>query len=125
MGLLISVLAVSVVATSCSRSRRPAGDPAATTSPVQAGSDCERISQALKYKFESANYWDHDITVLRDQHDMQACARACDENPDCKVASFTDSTITDGWGNSCVLRSAVGTRHPEPSGRCSWVKPAK
>jgi hypothetical protein len=120
------VLAASVVTTSCSRGKRPAGDPAATTSPVQAaGSECERVSQALKYRFESANYWDHDITVLRDQQDMQACARACDENPACKVATFSDSTITDGWANSCVLRGAVGTRHPEPSGRCSWVKPAK
>ncbi|MBC8132046.1 MAG: hypothetical protein H7X95_03620 [Deltaproteobacteria bacterium] len=120
-GLVIGLLAL--VGAGCTRSTPSTPPSGATTSAVKAGgTDCEGVSKALTYKFESANYWEHQLKVLKDQNDMQACARACVELPDCKVATFTDSTVPGGWANSCVLRSAVGARHPE-SGICSWVKP--
>ena len=77
----------------------------------------------MTYKFESANYWGNELNALKDQHDIQACARACAENKDCKVATYVDSTGQNGWAFTCVLRSAVGERHPGEIGTCSWVKP--
>lgn len=119
-----------VVGASCLRSDPPAVPGTATTTtttaPVRAaGIDCIAASKDQPYKFEAGNYWEHQLKVIKDQHDMQVCARACADNPDCKVATFTDATVGNGWGNSCVLRNGVGARHPEESGICSWVKPAK
>ena len=56
---------------------------------------------------------------------MQVGASDCADKPDCKVVTCTDATVGNGWGNSCGLRNGVGARHPEESGVCSWVKPAK
>lgn len=122
-GLLIGTLAL--LGASCTRdpSSPPAPPTGPTASAIKASStDCEALSKAQTYKFESANYWENELKVLKDQHDMQACAKACAENPECKVVTFTDSTVPNGWGNSCILRKAVGPRHPDP-GTCSWVKP--
>jgi len=125
-GLLISSLAL--VGASCTRdSSNPPPNPvpnSPVTSPVKAaGADCETLSKGQTYKFESANYWENELQVLKDQHDMQACAKACADNAECKAATYVDSTVGNGWANSCVLRKAVGARHPESPGTCSWVKP--
>ena len=121
-----------VVGASCLRSDpTPAPGTATTTNstataPVRAaGIDCVAASKDQPYKFEAGNYWEHQLKVIKDQHDMQVCARACADNPDCKIATFTDATVGNGWGNSCVLRNGIGARHPEETGVCSWVKPAK
>lgn len=87
------------------------------------GSDCSAIATSGPNKFEAANYWGHEISTLRDQHDLQACARACAADANCKVASFIDATGPAEYQNTCVLRGAVGERHTEQAGICSWVKP--
>ena len=89
------------------------------------GETCWVLYPQLPFKFEAANYWDHDFKIIPNQKDLQACARACDENPDCKVVTFADATIGGNWANTCVLRNAIGPRHAESPGFCSWVKPAK
>jgi hypothetical protein len=95
----------------------------ATTAPGAGGGDCSAIATSGPAKFEAANYWGHELTVLRDQHDLQACARACTANPGCKVATFVDATAeSPDYRNTCVLRGEVGERHAEQSGICSWVK---
>jgi hypothetical protein len=95
----------------------------AVTAPTSAATgECASLATSSPHKFEPGNYWKHEITVLRDQHDLQACAQACVANPDCKVATFVDSSAAGDYRNTCVLRSQVGERHPEEQGMCSWVK---
>ena len=125
-------LLTAVVGGACVRSDPSSTAPAATaptsttTAAVQAKSiDCVALSASMPFKFEAANYWDHDFKIIPNQKDLQACARACDESADCKVVTFADSTIGGNWANTCVLRNAIGPRHTEAPGFCSWVKPAK
>ena len=94
----------------------------ATGAATAGGSDCSSIATSAPNRFEAANYLGHELTVLRDQHDLQACARACAANPACKVATFVDGTAGGEYQNSCVLRSELGERHTEQAGICSWVK---
>jgi len=96
----------------------------AATAPNSAagGGECASIATSGPHKFEPGNYWKHEITVLRDQHDLQACAQACVANPECKVATFVDGSTSGDYRHTCVLRSQVGERHPEEPGMCSWVK---
>ena len=74
------------------------------------------------FPFEDANYWGHELKVVHEQTDPQACARLCDQTPECRIASYHDST-TGEWANTCVLRDAVGERHTDQPGIRSWVKP--
>ena len=76
------------------------------------------------YAFDNANYWGVAFATIDRQTDPQACARLCDAEPRCKVASFHDATVGGGWANKCVLRSEVGARHPEQKGVRSWLKAA-
>jgi hypothetical protein len=78
---------------------------------------------ARPYDLEKVNYHGAELRVLRDQTDPQACARACDEQKDCLIASFSGADGYAGYQNTCVLRSGVGPRHPEESWVQSWVKP--
>lgn len=75
-----------------------------------------------KYKFEKANYWNHEYSVLRNYTDMQSCAKVCSEDSKCLVASFHGSHAPTGWENTCVLRDKIGTRHTEQPDIYSWVK---
>lgn len=95
----------------------------AATAPSGAG-ECAHIATSSPHKFVAGNYWKHEIQVLRDQHDLQACAQACVANPECKVATFVDSSnVSAGdYRSTCVLRNEVGEHHPEEAGVCSWVK---
>lgn len=55
--------------------------------------------------------------------DPQACAKACDTNPQCFIASFHDSTVaSEKYRNTCVLRPYLDKRTDAP-GISSWVKP--
>ena len=121
---LASLLLLAVAGAGCIRSDPPSAPKAGSSSAAvtAGGTDCVALTKTLAYKFESANYWGSELNALKDQHDMQACARACSENKDCKVATYVDSTGQGGWANTCVLRSAVGERHPGEAGTCSWVK---
>lgn len=101
---------------------RTAATSTTTGAATAGGSDCSAIATSAPHKFEAANYWGNELTVMRDQHDLQACARACVANPACKVATFVDGTAGGDYQNSCVLRSEVGERHTEQPGICSWVK---
>ena len=74
------------------------------------------------YTLERANYWGSEIAVLRNWSDMQECARLCDEDSSCVVASYHDQTAGD-YANTCVHRYKVGSRHPEQSNVFSWVRP--
>jgi hypothetical protein len=93
------------------------------TSMEPAATDCVAASRNMPFKFESGNYWGQEMTILREQRDMQACAKACQEKPDCKIATFVDGTVGSDYANTCVLRNTIGDRHPEETGICSWVKP--
>lgn len=73
--------------------------------------------------FVDANYEGHELQVLTEQRDREACARACQAEPACQVAIFYDSTAGGGMQNRCVLRSTVGERHADQAGICSWLKP--
>ena len=83
----------------------------------------DRPTYEVAYPIERANYWGSELKVLRNWTDAQACARTCDKNPSCVVASYHDRTAGGGYGNTCVLRHAVGPRHPEQSNVHSWVRP--
>jgi TolB-like protein len=78
---------------------------------------------AQPYAFENANYWNSEIEIVQRSTDPQDCARRCDKNPNCKVASFHGPRATDGWANICVLRSTVGARNIRQVDIRSWVKP--
>lgn len=81
------------------------------------------ISTLPTYTFENANYWGAGKSVtLQDPMNMQECARLCDEDPSCAVASYHDETATGGYANTCTLRREVGERHPEQTSVHSWVK---
>lgn len=75
------------------------------------------------YVLERANYWGSEIAVFRNWSDMQECARSCDEDSSCVVASYLDETAGD-YANTCVHRDKVGSRHPEQSNVFSWVRPS-
>jgi hypothetical protein len=76
------------------------------------------------YTFENANYWGAGKSKrLQDPLNMQECARLCDEDPSCVVASYHDETAIGGYANTCTLRHEVGERHPEQTSVHSWVKP--
>jgi hypothetical protein len=79
--------------------------------------------QDAPYALERANYWGSEIAVLRNWSDMQECARSCDEDSSCVVASYHDQSAGD-YANTCVHRSKVGSRHPEQSNVFSWVRPS-
>ena len=79
--------------------------------------------QNAAYVLEKANYWGSEFAVLRNWSDMQECARLCDEDSACVVASYLDQTAGD-YANTCVHRSKVGSRHPEQSNVFSWVRPS-
>jgi hypothetical protein len=74
------------------------------------------------YPFEAANYWSGEMQIIRKASDPRACALACDQDPNCKVATFADSTAESRWANTCILRPAVGNRHTGQVGMRSWVK---
>jgi outer membrane protein OmpA-like peptidoglycan-associated protein len=60
---------------------------------------------------------------LHPETDPQACAKACDTNPKCWVASFHDATVpTEKYRNTCALRPWLEGRKDAP-GVSSWVKP--
>jgi len=75
------------------------------------------------YPFEKANYWDYELEKIPGLTDPQECARRCDNNAKFKVASLHGPGAPDGSANTCVLRSAVGSRHTEQADIMSWVKP--
>lgn len=77
----------------------------------------------FRYEFETANYWGKSYKTIDNATDPQECARACDEDSQCRVASFHGPKATGGWANRCVLRQAVGERHTEQVDTSSWVKP--
>jgi hypothetical protein len=82
------------------------------------------IATLHTYTFENANYWGAGTSkALQDPLDMQECARLCDEEPSCVVASYHDETAIGGYANTCTLRREVGERHPEQTSVHSWVKP--
>jgi hypothetical protein len=82
------------------------------------------ISARPAYTFENANYWGAGKSAaLQNPLDMQECARLCDEDPSCAVASYHDETAIGGYANTCTLRHEVGERHPEQTSVHSWVKP--
>jgi hypothetical protein len=83
-----------------------------------------QTKRAVVYSFDDANYWGVALQTIDRQTDPQACARFCDADPGCKVASFHDGSVSGGWANKCVLRAEVGARHPEQKGIRSWVKPS-
>jgi hypothetical protein len=74
------------------------------------------------YDFEAANYWGKELRRLNNWTDMQGCAKACDTDEECKIASFHDHNVGAPWGNTCVLRSDTGARHEQKS-IYSWIKP--
>lgn len=78
----------------------------------------------VEYKFEGANYWGSEISILRNWTDMQECARSCEQDSSCVVASYSDQSALAGYANTCVLRNKVGPRHTEQQGIFSWVKPS-
>jgi hypothetical protein len=94
----------------------------AATAPTAGGGECANIATSSPHKFVPGNYWKHELTVLRDQHDLQACAQACVANAECKVVTFVDGSTPGDYRHTCVLRSQVGEYHPEEPGMCSWVK---
>jgi hypothetical protein len=76
------------------------------------------------YVFVPGNYWGRgEIQPLQDPTDRQECARLCDEQRKCVVASYHDETVGGGYANTCVLRSKKGEWHPEQTNISSWVKP--
>jgi sulfatase-modifying factor enzyme 1/PAN domain-containing protein len=77
------------------------------------------------YVFEKANYWGNDYKKLENHTDIQECARLCDSDISCVVASYHDETAIDGWAYTCVLRDKVGEKHTEQIGISSWVKKDK
>jgi hypothetical protein len=82
------------------------------------------ISTLPTYTFENANYWGAGKTKgMKNPLEMQECARLCDEDPSCVVASYHDETASGGYANTCTLRHEVGERHPEQTSVHSWVKP--
>jgi hypothetical protein len=82
------------------------------------------ITTLPTYTFENANYWGAGKSQrLKDPSDRQECARLCDEDPSCAVASYHDETAIGGYANTCTLRREVGERHPEQTSVHSWVKP--
>jgi hypothetical protein len=82
------------------------------------------ITTLPTYTFENANYWGAGKSQrLKDPFDRQECARLCDEDPSCAVASYHDETAIGGYANTCTLRREVGERHPEQTSVHSWVKP--
>ena len=79
----------------------------------------------VPYPFEAANYWGNDYRTINNTTDPQDCARRCDADPRCRVASFHGPRAPRGWANRCVLRNAVGQRHTEQADVYSWVKPSE
>jgi hypothetical protein len=77
-----------------------------------------------RYQFEAANYWGFVLRRIDNVLDPQVCARLCDQEPKCVVASYHDARATGGWANACVLHDGKGERHTEQIGITSWVKPA-
>jgi PAN domain len=75
------------------------------------------------YTFEAINIWGSELDIIKNFTNQQECARLCDINPACKVASFHGSHATGGWAHTCVLRREAGARHPEQIGIYSWIKP--
>ena len=75
------------------------------------------------YRFERANYWSNDYMTIKNAHDPQACVKRCDEDPKCRVASFSGPAAPPPWANTCVLRHTIGPRHTEQPDIVSWVKP--
>jgi VWFA-related protein len=84
----------------------------------------EEVKPTPVYPFEAANYWHHEFEMIRNATDPQECAKRCDANPRCRVASFHGPRAGRN-ANSCALRSAIGERHPEDVDISSWVKPEK
>jgi hypothetical protein len=80
---------------------------------------------ATSYRFEAANYWGNDYQTIANATDPQDCARRCDADARCQVASFSGPSAPKPWANTCVLRSAVGPRHTEQPDIRSWVKVAR
>lgn len=83
----------------------------------------DRPTSAVAYSIKRGNYWGSEIKALRNWTDAQACARTCDKDPSCVVASYHERSVGSGYGNTCVLRHAVGPWHPEQSNVHSWVRP--
>src|SRR6266849_4654965 len=79
--------------------------------------------EAASYSFEVANYWGNAYETINDATDPQECARRCEADSRCRVASFHGPRATGGWANRCVLRDVFGERHTEQVDISSWVKP--
>ncbi len=75
------------------------------------------------YHFENANYWSPELETIPDLRDPQECARRCDQNPNCKIASFHGRHAPPGWAYKCILRSSAEDRHTDQDDIWSWVKP--
>ncbi len=79
------------------------------------------------YAIEDMNYWNDDYAHVDGVTDPQACARLCDAEPRCKIASFhPEGFAGTPLRNVCVLRWTTGIPHPEDFTRHhiqSWVKP--
>ncbi len=81
-----------------------------------------KTPESKKYRFEKANYWYKSYKILNNFTSMQECARLCDEDDKCAVASFHDSTATGGYANMCALRGKAESKHTDQVGIYSWVK---
>jgi hypothetical protein len=121
VSLLVGTMIVA--SAGCKGRTTPTATTTGAATSSSGGGECANLANSSPHKFQPGNYWRHEITILRDQHDLQACAQACVANPECKVATFVDSSTTGDLRSTCVLRSQVGEHHPEESaGICSWVK---
>ena len=63
------------------------------------------------------------MRILANWYDMQACARVCDEEAACKIASYHDENVAAPFTNTCILWRGLGPRHPEQRNIYSWIKP--
>ncbi|MEH6347566.1 MAG: PAN domain-containing protein [Bermanella sp.] len=74
-----------------------------------------------KYEFEKANYWSEAILEVHDISSRYECAKLCESNQACKVASY-HSKESGGWDKTCILRVSATNKHLNQSGIVSWVK---
>lgn len=81
------------------------------------------LAPGALYRFERANYWGNHYQTIANATNPQACARRCDEDSKCRVASFSGPSAPRPWANTCVLRNVIGPRHTEQPDIVSWVKP--
>ncbi len=73
------------------------------------------------YEFENANYWSDELQVVYKVYNRHACAKLCEAEEKCKVASYHNNEVK-GWENTCVLREAATGKRLNDKGIVSWVK---